>query len=202
LNEIPWTHEVEGLLQGKAQKYRLASDGAPLRSGEALRLLAADESFREFLTLLLAASPCPAFRWEMPPLSTGGLDRPFEFVLVRDPGLDRPAEPAVFAAHFSGADADADVLAVPNLGGTALLLVPRQLGEASSYTHLGRFLRGAGAAQAHALWRCVAQTAQRRLSAAPLWISTAGGGVAWLHVRVENTPKYYSYRPYADDLPR
>ena len=202
MNDTPWTHAAEELLQGRAQKYRLASDGAPLRSGEALRLLAADGSFREFLTLLLAASPYPAFRWEMPSLSTGSLDRPFEFALVSDPGLERPAEPGVFAAHFSGADADADVLAVPNLGATAMLVVPRQLAEASSYTHLGRFLRGAEAAQAHALWRCVAQTAQCRLSAAPLWISTAGGGVAWLHVRVENTPKYYSYRPYADDLLR
>jgi hypothetical protein len=49
----------------------------------------------------------------------------------------------------------------------------------------------------HALWQCVAETALARLSAAPLWISTAGGGVAWLHVRVEGAPKYYAYRPYA-----
>ncbi len=162
MNDTPWTHAAEELLQGRAQKYRLASDGAPLRSGEALRLLAVAASFRELLTVLLVASPYPAFRWEMPPLFTGSLDRPIEFVLVRDAGLERPAEAGVFAAHFTGADADAEVLAVPNLAATALLVVPRQLAATSSYTHLGRFLRGADATQAHALCRCVAARSRRK----------------------------------------
>ncbi len=30
----------------------------------------------------------------------------------------------------------------------------------------------------------------------PLWLSTAGGGVAWLHVRLDSRPKYYGYSPY------
>jgi hypothetical protein len=35
-----------------------------------------------------------------------------------------------------------------------------------------------------------------RLSARPLWLSTSGLGVAWLHVRLDSRPKYYSYAPY------
>ena len=31
---------------------------------------------------------------------------------------------------------------------------------------------------------------------APTWVSTAGGGVAWLHVRLDSAPKYYTHRPY------
>lgn len=27
-------------------------------------------------------------------------------------------------------------------------------------------------------------------------LSTAGAGVRWLHVRVDDRPKYYHYRPY------
>lgn len=46
------------------------------------------------------------------------------------------------------------------------------------------------------LWRCVAETMLRRLSGRPLWLSTAGAGVAWLHVRVDPVPKYYAYPPY------
>jgi hypothetical protein len=52
--------------------------------------------------------------------------------------------------------------------------------------------------QRHALWQCAANEAQARVSDNRLWIGTAGGGVAWLHVRLEGTPKYYAYRPYAN----
>ena len=30
----------------------------------------------------------------------------------------------------------------------------------------------------------------------PLWLSTNGLGVAWLHARIDARPKYYSHRPY------
>ncbi len=36
------------------------------------------------------------------------------------------------------------------------------------------------------------------ISDRPIWLSTAGGGVAWLHVRLDSTPKYYGYAPYRD----
>ena len=35
-----------------------------------------------------------------------------------------------------------------------------------------------------------------RVNEIPVWLSTAGGGVAWLHVRLDDRPKYYSYAPY------
>jgi hypothetical protein len=193
-----WTHHVESIRLGWVQRATLSSNGTPLSFGEALRLLDRDASFREYLTQLLAGSTNAAFRWETPPISETNLDRPFEFVLTNDPHLDTRPEPRVFASYFAGRNANATVLAIPNLSKTATLVVPRQLDEAATYTHFARFLRGAPSHQAHALWRCVAETAQHQLSAVPQWISTAGGGVAWLHVRIENEPKYYSYRPYAD----
>ena len=91
-------------------------------------------------------------------------------------------------------------MVVPNLARTAQLVVPRGLAARSDlYAHLAAFVRGAPASQVHQLWQCVASTARRALSTRPLWISTAGAGVAWLHVRIENTPKYYSYRSYANE---
>jgi hypothetical protein len=35
-----------------------------------------------------------------------------------------------------------------------------------------------------------------QLGTAPVWVSTAGMGVSWLHVRLDNRPKYYGYKPY------
>lgn len=192
-----WAHEVDHPRPGWVQKINVSSNGTPLPFGHALRLLDQDSSFREFLTRLLAGSTHTAFRWETPPISLNNLGRPFEFVLSNDPHLETHPEPDVYSSYFTGSNADALVLAIPNLGRTATLIVPRQVGEAETYTHFARFLRGASSDQVHALWRCVANTAQNRLSPVPQWISTAGGGVAWLHVRIENEPKYYSYRPYA-----
>jgi len=36
----------------------------------------------------------------------------------------------------------------------------------------------------------------RRLSSRPVWLSTAGGGVSWLHVRLDDRPKYYHHAAY------
>jgi len=30
------------------------------------------------------------------------------------------------------------------------------------------------------------------------WVSTSGLGVAWLHVRVDSKPKYYSHEAYRE----
>src|SRR2546421_5679118 len=38
--------------------------------------------------------------------------------------------------------------------------------------------------QRHALWEAVGAAMERRLSAKPVWLSTAGAGVSWLHVRL------------------
>lgn len=166
---------------------------------QALHLLGADASFREFLTELLVQSDYTAFRWETPPITTSRVGRPFEFVLVNDPYLEMDSETEVFSPYFGGVDPSVQVLPILNLGKTATMIVPRQIVEARAYTHIAAFVRKAPSAQIHALWECVAVTVRELLSNKPLWLSTAGGGVAWLHVRIEGSPKYYSYRPYAND---
>jgi hypothetical protein len=51
-------------------------------------------------------------------------------------------------------------------------------------------------AQQRALWQSVGEAMSRRIGARPVWLSTAGAGVAWLHVRLDDRPKYYGYAPY------
>jgi hypothetical protein len=36
----------------------------------------------------------------------------------------------------------------------------------------------------------------RRVNMKPVWLSTAGAGVPWLHVRLDDRPKYCCFRPY------
>jgi hypothetical protein len=92
------------------------------------------------------------------------------------------------------------VVSFPNLGGDARLVVPTpQPGTpAPTYAHLARFCRQAPVAQLAALWRAVGTEvlAWWAGTTAPLWLSTSGLGVGWLHVRLDSRPKYYSYQPF------
>ena len=144
---------------------------------------------------MLAGTTHSAFRWETPPVTTGTAHRPFEFVLLDSPGLASQTDPNAFAEHFIGGSVP-EVLSFPNLGGDAILVVPRPLASASAYGHLAAFVRHAPEPQKDALWQAVGEAMAKRLGTSPVWLSTAGAGVSWLHVRLDDTPKYYGFAPY------
>lgn len=160
-----------------------------------LHALRDDEAFRLGWNAALAEVPFGAYRWETPRLTTATLDDPFEAVIVDDPGLERRQRPSAFEEHFE-ADPDASVLVMPNLGGDAVLVVPAPAAERSCYCHLAAFVRDAPAEQRDALWKRTAEATLDRVGDRAVWLSTAGGGVPWLHVRLDDRPKYYAHRPY------
>lgn len=154
-----------------------------------------DAVFRALFNAQLAGAPYAAFRWERPPVTDATLTSPFEFVLLDSPGLARRPDPKAFAEHFGGAP-QAEIVVFPNLGGDAIMVVPCPVGALSAYGHLAAFVREAPESQRHALWRSVGEAMARRVGAKPVWLSTAGAGVAWLHVRLDDRPKYYGFAPY------
>lgn len=196
----PLQVKTEAVLARKGTRFQILQGDAPLSFEAALALLASSPAFREDLTRWIVESKYTALRWETPALTLANADRPFEFVLVDAPYLECAPEPDAFSDYFDSQASDVDVLAVSNLGRTARLIVPRQRVDPQVYIHLKAFLRGAPSDQVHAMWQCVASTVQEELSSRPLWLSTAGGAVSWLHVRVEFRPKYYVYRPYTHDI--
>jgi hypothetical protein len=157
-----------------------------------------DESFRQLFTATLTAAPFVGFRWECPPITLSTASNGFECVLLKCDSLERTTDPKAFAGYFDGNKTGSDVAAFPSLGGDALLVVPRPITKASPYGHLAAFLRGAPEQQIHQLWQRVAVEFRNRLSEKPLWLSTAGMGVAWLHVRLDSRPKYYGHDPYCE----
>jgi hypothetical protein len=190
-----WQVECEELNNGWTRKYRLLRGDVPLRFGEVLDLWQADAEFRTFFLRLLADAPFAAYRWETPALNRRSLDNPFEFVLLDSPGLERPVEREAFAEHFARAGASS-VVTFTNLGRDAVLIAPLPQGPDAAYGHLAAFVRSAPLAQKHDLWQAVATAMRKRISDRPVWLSTAGAGVSWLHVRLDDRPKYYSHRPY------
>lgn len=187
---------IDILNHGSAHRYEIL-DGARRPSyGEVLALWRRDGDFRSFFISLLSDAPFTAYRWETPPVTAGTLDRPFEFVLLDSPGLAVPADPTAFAAHLDGAEDEEGVVVFPNLGRDATLIVPLPRGAPSAYGHIAAFAREAPADQQHALWRAVGKTMAGTAGGRPVWLSTAGGAVPWLHIRLDSRPKYYGFLAY------
>ena len=93
-------------------------------------------------------------------------------------------------------DDDQGIVSFANLSGDATLIVPSPRIGIDAYGHLAAFIRQAPSSQIDKLWRVIGSTVKSRIGKTPLWLSTAGGGVAWLHVRLDSYPKYYGYSPY------
>src|SRR5215212_1807025 len=181
-----WTSRTERLPGGL--RVAIDLDGSPVSFAEVLLLWREDAEFRAFFIDQLAGAPFTAFRWETPRLTAATADRPFEYVLIDSPGLAKTADPDAFAAYFGGAKEG--VVEFANLGRDAVLVVPCPDGPHPAYRHLAAFVRQAPEAQKHALWQLVGEAMQRRLGDRPVWLSTAGAGVSWLHVRLDDQPKY------------
>ena len=165
----------------------------PLTTEEVVALWRDDKEFGTYFSHLIADSDFESLRWETPATTSATLGRPFEFVLVDSPGLARNVDAHCFAQHFSDS---ASVVRFTNLRGDAELVVPCPITHHAVYRHLASFLREAPDSQCQQLWRAVGQAMTDRVSDVPVWLSTAGAGVSWLHVRLDSRPKYYSYKPY------
>ncbi|MBN8742301.1 MAG: hypothetical protein BGP24_04685 [Lysobacterales bacterium 69-70] len=153
-----------------------------------------DAAFRAFWTHCLREAGFAAYCWECPPLMPRTVRRPFECVFVDSPGLiDSAADPMPFAAHFR---LRKPVVVFDNPGRDAALIAPCPTAAYTDYSHLARFLATAEDAQIDALWKALGETAATYRGEHPLWISTAGLGVAWLHIRLDRRPKYYRHAAY------
>lgn len=172
----------------------LDAQGRTLTFDDVVRGWREREDFRLFWCSSLRNAPFDAYAWECPPVTANTLSRGFDCVFVASPLLARmPADSQAFAEHFRP---DQSVATFANLGGDAVLVAPSPADGGDNYSHLASFVATAPASQQDALWKAVGEACNRRIGTKPVWISTAGLGVAWLHVRLDDRPKYYRHTPY------
>jgi len=189
-----WSAPAEAVAGGR--RHTLVERGAAMSRARFLQLLGESTAFADWHSELLARAPWPAFYWENPPFAAGAMERPAEFVLMEAPALAAmQPDPETFRDHFG---TGYGVVTFPNLGGDALLVVPEPAADSGAYPHLAAFLRHGPREQTRALWRTTTRAVAGRLGEAPLWLSTSGTGVAWLHVRLDRRPKYYQFAPYRE----
>ncbi len=186
------------VLDARSRVLRFLDAGAPLSWSAVHRGLQSDAALRDALTGALLEAPFAALCWEARPVAPADADAPFESVILDAPALaDARADVSPFAVPLVGARAPV-VRAFRNLGGDATLVVPAPSEDPRGYPHLAAFLRAAPRAQAHALWQTVGGAVETWLLTLgrPVWVSTAGLGVSWLHVPLDTRPKYVKWPAY------
>ena len=190
-----WSSSSESLIQMRGVRVRLEFSGKPASFAAVLSAWQFSADFRAMFNAVLSKAPYSAFLWETPPLTSENTVSPFECVVIDSPGLGRAPDPASFADQFKKSPG-VSVIAFPNLSGDALMIVPRQVAPTTAYGHLAAFVRDAPEAQHQALWQLVGESLARRVGSKPVWVNTAGAGVPWLHLRLDDRPKYYHFEPY------
>lgn len=190
----------------EVRKYRFlhAAGGRAVTFDEAVEWLRGeDPALRTALVGALKEVPWAAYFFECPPVNARTAGRqPFEFVAVDAPSLAalREGEPDAFAEHLADrCTQETGVATFYNLGRDAVLVAPCHAAGLNAYPHLAAFVRRGPADQVDALWRAVGDAMAVRVQEVdprPVWLSTSGLGVYWLHVRMDSRPKYYTFRPF------
>ena len=198
-----WDASINTLEGGRVTQVEILRVGSAVPYVEVVERWQHDSTFLAFFKEILSDAPFDAYLWETPPITRSTGSRGFEFVMTESPALARmPADTGSFAQQFEAAGPDADVTAFANLGGDAFLIAPCPTSARGgslpldAYAHLAAFTRAAPFDRQRAFWRSVGASLDARLADHPLWLSTSGLGVAWLHARIDTSPKYYSFNRY------
>lgn len=192
-----YTTDITRLHDGRILRFQPSRDDAPLSWSDVVCRWQNEPEFRDFFVSLLVEAPFPAYFFETPPVTAATADEPFEFVLVDSQALvGVRSDQHAFSDHFALAQTDESVIEFANLRGDATLIVPYPGESLSAFSHLAEFARHAPKEQQHRFWERVGAALERRLATQRVWLSTSGLGIYWLHMRLDSSPKYYTYAPY------
>ena len=181
-------------VNSEIERYTISNSGNPLSYKDFLNQTLRNINFRNQFLSTLEKSSFDAFRFETPAVNLELLNKEFEFVLINCPSLAGVPDEDSFSEFFT--DDKSGVAIFPNLGKNAQLIVPCPRSNPEVYLHIASFCRKAPIAQKHNLFKAAAKYLQDNISEKTIWFSTAGMGVSWLHLRVDQKPKYYHYELY------
>jgi len=191
-------------------------DGRAITWRMSLEVLASNTAdandFRNLHALIFAGgnelNPFEDYFWECNPVSLHTLDSTvYEFVLIHATLMhEKETNPDAFNDKFVNHMGTLDCLQFmtpsPPPKGTNLLAPSRAPGtDLPVYRSMGSFFRGAPEQQLHNMLHLLGSHMPERMRARgdptlPLWLSTAGYDIAWLHIRLDDKPKYYRFKEY------
>ena len=203
---LPWRWTCTPLAGADAVHCRCWAGERRVTYAEAMHLLEERGGFADSLTDAVADLPFEAMLFELPPTTRERASAtPFEFVANDAPAL--AVADADASSFFPEHACTGSVAVFPNLGRDAVLVAPCPDNVPAKHqqhcAHLASYLRNSSRKATRSLWRAVGGAVRERLETAsddrdPLWLSTNGLGVSWLHVRLDSVPKYYRHAPYRE----
>lgn len=175
-------------------KYKIENQNQVLCFKTVIDLLINSSEFRLELSQVLKQSKFEGFYLEVKPCSTATLENDFEFVTV-------------FGRHFGEFSMDVEsfkehfideekTLSFKNRRGNSELIVPNNINPECNYAHLAVFLRTATNDEIDDFWKTIGLSYSKSINDKPVWLSTSGLGVHWLHMRIDQKPKYYRYSSF------
>ena len=193
-----WSTEIAIVSGGVVRLTFLDTSQHKLSFDEFFQLLSSNESFCHFFNHALANIPFNGFYWELPAITASHLADDFECVVIGSDAFSHmEADWSPFSEHFKRLNGNNDhCVTFANLSGDAYLISPTPHLSSTPFPHLAYFVRNASTDYVIAVWRGLAKEVSRRAGEIPLWISTSGLGVHWLHIRLDRSPKYYQFAPY------
>ena len=185
---------VKEIISPTVSKYKILENGQAISYQSWISHLKNAGPFTDFFIDTLKSSEHAGFFWEVKPVSRTKIEDDFEFVLVKSNSLPNvKADEYTFQKYFTERK---KVVTFPNLGGDAQLIVPTLLNDPNHYAHLATFVRNAPINQVREFWQTTAAVYEQAIGEKTVWLSTAGLGVYWLHVRIDSRPKYYRFGAY------
>ena len=189
-----WEIKSEIVELDRITVYQIYKEGNQLTTIDLIENLGTNSEFRIFYNSILAENSFESFFWENPSIEKGELNKKYEFALIKSNTLNNvKPNPKPFKEYYSTVK---NVVVFPNLRGDAKLIVPCPISELENYTHIGKFVRDAPRNQVDEFWREVGLEYKASIGLNRKWLSTAGLGVPWLHLRIDSSPKYYRHQSY------
>ena len=180
------------------ERIQFSQAGRILSYAEVIQGWKTDSRFRSLFTQSLVESSFETFFFETPGVSSATRGQAFELVLIDAPELlDQITDVESFSENFEYTDEG--ISAFNNYDRDTLLVVPDPIITLAAYRDLASFCRHAPSTQVEALWRRVGAELERAVMKRPgerVWLSTHGGGVAYLHVRLSLKPKHFNHEPF------
>ena len=180
----------------------------PLSVQKWTELLLSETNLMSEFYNLLNITEWPSYFFETKGISSRNASEVlFEFVLVKSTELHNFVRMAggsdinAFSQHWTNVPPEETCASFRNLSGDAMLVVPRRMPstEPSAYSDLASFVRNAPRTEVMNLWTKSLQAYQGLIGSSngrTVWFSTSGNGIAYLHMRFDSRPKYYSYLPF------
>ncbi len=180
-------------------RFRFTLDNEELSSQQVLNYWQSSPEALSSYILEIKKLGFDQFYWEHPAIDSETLQLPYECMLIKTEHFNRrKVDPVPFAEYLNIAN---PVAVFDNLGRNARLIVPSMKSSPEHYKHMGAFLNSAPDSQVMELFRALGKNTLEEINKRrQIWISTAGLGVIWLHIRLDTVPKYYKTKTYKDPM--